>query len=92
MGFPRLGCVFCPMAKPTIKEMERKLYPGIEKAYKKAIQHLIDTKGYYDYLDKDADLVFEWWISNKSVKDFLKSRHIGPKHRKKDKSPDKSEL
>jgi 3''-phosphoadenosine 5''-phosphosulfate sulfotransferase (PAPS reductase)/FAD synthetase and related enzymes len=76
-GFDRIGCLFCPMARPKIKQLEREMYPGVERAYKRAIQDVIDRKGYYQNLDCDADRVFDWWTSNLTVAEFLKREQNG---------------
>jgi phosphoadenosine phosphosulfate reductase len=70
-GFYRIGCIFCPMASAKIKQRERLKYPGIERAYKRAIARLVSEHGTYSQLNYDVDEIFNWWISNMSIKKYL---------------------
>lgn len=70
-GFHRIGCTFCPMASRRTKQLERRLYPGVEREIKKSIQHLIDHYGYFNNYNATADEVFNWWISGESSKVFF---------------------
>ena len=69
-GYHRVGCMFCPMASVKIKRLDRKNYPGVENRIKKSIKYLCDNYGYGDALNYDVDQIFEWWISNDSIKVF----------------------
>ena len=69
-GYHRVGCMFCPMASVKIKRLDRKNYPGVENRIKKSIKYLCDNYGYGDALNCDVDQIFEWWISNDSIKVF----------------------
>lgn len=69
-GFHRIGCIFCPFAGVKTKQMERKRYPGVERAVKRSIQVLIDTVQYGSAYNMDADQIFDWYISNKSLKEY----------------------
>ena len=70
-GYKRIGCMFCPMANIKTKILDRKNYPGVEKAIKKSIQYLIDTVEYGNRYNATADEIFDWWISNKSLNDYF---------------------
>ena len=70
-GFHRIGCIFCPMASPRVKELQRKMYPGVEREIKKSIQWLIDNRGYMSNHNATADEVFDWWCSNKNAKQYF---------------------
>jgi len=73
-GFTRIGCIFCPMASVKTKQRERRKYPGVERAYKRAIARLVSEHGTYSQLNHDVDDIFDWWISNLSIKEFLANR------------------
>ena len=70
-GFHRIGCIFCPMASPRVKALQRKMYPGVEREIKKSIQWLIDNRGYMSNHNATADEVFDWWCSNKNAKQYF---------------------
>lgn len=69
-GYTRIGCVFCPMASRKRKILDRKHYPGVERAIKRKIQTLIDN-GYMNKYNATADEVFNWWVSNIPAKEFF---------------------
>lgn len=70
-GYTRIGCIFCPMASRKSKIIDRRHYPGFERAIKRSIQKLIDTRGYMQNYNASADEVFDWWVSNTSAKEFF---------------------
>ena len=69
-GYHRIGCMFCPMACVRVKQLDRKNYPGVEKAIKESIQELIIKNNYGSILNNNVDDIFNWWISNDSVKNY----------------------
>ncbi len=70
-GYQRIGCMFCPMAPSRTKRLDRKRYPGVERAIKRSIQVLIDTIGYGNNYNATADEIFDWYCSNKSTKEYF---------------------
>jgi phosphoadenosine phosphosulfate reductase len=72
-GYHRVGCMFCPMASVKVKQLDRKNYPGVEKAIKRSIQELINMGKYKDLSD-NVDDVFNWWVSGKSAKVYLSKK------------------
>lgn len=60
-GFERIGCLFCPNARPKHKQMQLRRYPRFRYAYEKAIQSCIDYGNYKEF--DDCHDVFDWWIS-----------------------------
>jgi phosphoadenosine phosphosulfate reductase len=70
-GYTRIGCMFCPMASPKTKQLDRLHYPGVERAIKKSIQYLIDNHHYGSKYNASADEVFDWWLSNKSLDEYF---------------------
>ena len=73
-GFKRLGCLFCPIAGRKQKARERLLYPRYEKLFVRAFQRLKENREAAGKHScdrwKDGQEMFDWWVSNKSVKDF----------------------
>ena len=74
-GFKRIGCVFCPMSSVKTKQKQRKLYPKFENAYKKAIFNLIEEKNKYKNLESNVEEIFNWWLSNDSIKNYLANKN-----------------
>ena len=70
-GYQRIGCMFCPMASARSKQRDRINYPGVERGIKKSIQALCNNSDYGLPFDNDVDEIFNWWISNDSVKNYL---------------------
>ena len=75
-GYSRVGCVFCPMASVKSKARMRLRYPGIERAIKKSIQHLIDTIDYGNRFNATADELFDWWVSNMSYDAYFENLRV----------------
>lgn len=74
-GFHRIGCLFCPMALPREKARELRMFPKFaERVYIRAIRDLMQ-EGKYEVFDT-PEQVFQWWISNKSAKEFLAHRNL----------------
>jgi phosphoadenosine phosphosulfate reductase len=67
-GYRRIGCMFCPNCTIKSKQRDRRNYPGVEKKIKQSITELMTMGKYADF--KDADEVFDWWISNVSQSKF----------------------
>lgn len=70
-GYHRIGCIFCPMARPKIKALDRQRYPKYEVAIKKSIQYLIDNCNYGNDNDATADEIFDWWCSNEGWRKYF---------------------
>lgn len=70
-GFHRIGCLMCPMASKSERARERKRYPGIERAIKRSIQHLIDDNGYFNNYNATADEIFDWWLSDENSDEYF---------------------
>lgn len=70
-GRKRIGCVYCPMS--NISEMLDYPYrfPHWTNKLKNEIKKLCDS-GLYQTLDSNPDLVFAWYISKRTISDFLK--------------------
>lgn len=70
-GYSRIGCMFCPMSQVRTKQLDRKRYPGVERAIKKSIQFLCDNYNYMDNLNHNVDDIFNWWISNDNISVYI---------------------
>jgi phosphoadenosine phosphosulfate reductase len=72
MGYKRIGCILCPMSNKASARRDRKLFPKVEKAYKKAIAKLLIVHPQYGRkFNGNIDMIFEWWISKKSQDKFI---------------------
>lgn len=70
-GFTRIGCIFCPLASPKTKQKQRLRYPGFERAFKRSIQKMIDKKGSGSPYNATADELFDWYVSDQSIDEFI---------------------
>lgn len=69
----RVGCVFCPFAKPKDIRAYCRSHPKLEAAFIQAIAKNIQRRGGVDGLETAVDY-FEWWLSRRSVDVFLSER------------------
>ncbi len=71
-GYKRIGCIMCPMSNRAAIRHDRKMFPKVEKAYKKAISKLLEVQpNYCSKLNGNIDMIFEWWVSKKSMDKFI---------------------
>jgi len=70
----RIGCVGCPMAYFKTRQKELNRYPRFKNMYIKAIQKRMD-KGFFKEF-KDANDVYEWWVGNISMDEYLRQYKI----------------
>ena len=64
-GFPRVGCVMCPMGRSERMKMEAKRWPKIAQAYKAACQRAYDAriaKGNNNTKWHNGIEMYNWWI------------------------------
>ena len=66
-GWRRIGCLGCPMAGTKERKRHFKLYPRIERAYRKAIKELYEKNKDRDSYKgwSSGEEMFEWWLSGK---------------------------
>jgi len=74
-GWARIGCIGCPMTSSDCAAQEFERYPGIKKAYLRALKKGLEHKP-SKYFGRDYELMFEWWMSRLSVKEFLLRKEI----------------
>lgn len=77
-GYRRIGCILCPMSnrKQKIRDMQR--FPHVRKKWIDTIQWMIDN-GYVNYNFDNAEFGFNWWISDKSFKEFYADEFLQQK-------------
>lgn len=68
-GYSRIGCILCPMSNLHSKIRDIKRFPHVKRNWIRSIQKLIDM-GYLNREPRDAEFIFDWWISGKSFKQF----------------------
>lgn len=68
MGFPRCGCIGCPMAGDGRYEQFR-VWPKYENLYRKAFARMLEKQRLKGYPDtwKTPDEVFRWWMEDKNL-------------------------
>lgn len=72
MGYNRIGCIMCPMSSKKNAIRDREMFPGIEKAYKKAISNLLKVHpNYAKKLNGNVDLIFDWWCSKLNMDEYI---------------------
>lgn len=72
MGYKRIGCIMCPMASKKDVIRDREMFPGVERAYKRAIAELLRVHpNYADKLNGDVDLIFDWWCSRLIMDEYI---------------------
>jgi len=69
-GWERIGCIGCPESRKKDIARAFNTYPIIKRNIIKAIQRTMDIGRYYLEFN-DAEDVFNWWISKKSVVDYF---------------------
>ena len=72
MGYKRVGCILCPLAKRSEKQRDIITFPSYKQRYIKAFEKMLETrkqKGKDDSMGawKDAESVFKWWIEDKTI-------------------------
>lgn len=66
-GWKRIGCLFCPNARPPEKVMHAKRFPRYEQAFRTAFRRLYERRKAQGRTSVDrwqsGDEMFEWWIN-----------------------------
>ena len=66
MGYHRVGCLLCPLARYQEKKKEMKDFPGVKERYLKAFERLIEkrkSEGKKIPIQwETAESMFDWWI------------------------------
>ena len=67
MGFSRVGCIGCPMARCKDRQKEFSIWPQYERAYKAAFQRFLDKcqeRGKPDLWGGNLDAMWHWWMED----------------------------
>ena len=77
MGYKRVGCILCPLAKKSEKQRDMITFPSYKERYIKAFEKMLESrkqKGKDDNTGawKDAESVFRWWIEDKTIEGQMK--------------------
>lgn len=67
----RVGCILCPFAKKEQIEQHLRKYPKVRATLLKNLQSYLDKK---ESNFNTAEECFEWWLSKKTIKDYLNSK------------------
>lgn len=65
-GYKRIGCILCPMAYIKLRRKQEVDFPKYKEAYMRAIDKIYNHSGNFD----SAEDMYEWWLSNKSIKQW----------------------
>ncbi len=72
IGFSRIGCIMCPMSSKKNVQRDRKMFPNVERAYKRAIAELLKVHpNYAEKLNGDVDTIFDWWCSRLNMDEYI---------------------
>jgi phosphoadenosine phosphosulfate reductase len=69
-GFKRVGCIGCPMTSSQERHRQFARWPNHKKAYIEAIKRALAKKP-SEKFGTDAELYFDWFTSNMSVKKYF---------------------
>ena len=74
-GYRRIGCIGCPMVTGKQRNKEFLRYPKYRGMFLKAIRkaRMDHSKAIY-YNFKDELDAFNWWLSDKSIKEWISDR------------------
>ena len=70
----RIGCIGCPMAYYKTRQRELNRYPRFKAMYIKAIQKRMEQGKFEKF--KDAEDVYNWWVGNLSMDEYLRQYKI----------------
>jgi adenylylsulfate reductase, thioredoxin dependent len=71
MGYKRVGCVLCPMARKAMKVQDEINFPGIKDNYIKAFERMLEKrrKSGLKTIEKwsSAEKVYKWWVEDRTI-------------------------
>ena len=71
MGYPRVGCIGCPLAGKKERKKEFADFPTYERAYKRAFEKMLRVRSVrssrVDPGWKSAEEVFSWWMKDDNI-------------------------
>ncbi len=75
MGYTRVGCIGCPLAKKKERKKEFADFPTYERAYKRAFEKMLCVRSVrslqVDSGWKSAEDVFRWWMEDDNIEGQL---------------------
>lgn len=82
-GWDRVGCIFCPMDRPKHRQELAERYPKYVFLFVRECDKLVekwnaDTKYKYHNVFSNGQELFDWWLSNESVENFVSDEEILP--------------
>lgn len=77
MGYSRVGCILCPMAKKSEKKRDEINFPAIKENYIKAFERMLKARKERGKDDSagnwtDAQAVYRWWVEDDKLPGQLK--------------------
>lgn len=78
VGYKRVGCILCPLAKKSEKQRDILTFPAYKERYIKAFEKMLEVRKERGKDDgnggvwEDAESVFRWWIEDKTIKGQMK--------------------
>ena len=76
MGYSRVGCILCPMARRLEKKRDETNFPEIRENYKKAFARMLETRKLQGKTTidcwTDEEAVYRWWMEDDSIPGQIK--------------------
>lgn len=66
----RVGCVFCPFARPRDVKAYCETHPRLKEAFINSIARYVDRLGDRSRLP-DAEAYYDWWLSKLSINEYI---------------------
>lgn len=80
MGWNRIGCIGCPMARRANRLKQFKLFPHAKRNWIKTIKRIRAAGKYHNIItdgdwgggteEEIAERIFDWWLSDKTFKEW----------------------
>lgn len=71
MGYSRVGCILCPMARRSEKKRDEVNFPEIRENYIKAFERMLEErrKSGLKTIEKwsSAEKVYKWWVEDRTI-------------------------
>lgn len=76
MGYSRVGCVLCPMARRSERKRDEANFPQVRENYKKAFARMLETRKLQGKTNMDCwtdeEAVYRWWMEDDSIPGQIK--------------------
>lgn len=71
MGYSRVGCILCPLARKAEKAMYEQNFPWMKENYIKAFDRMLErrkaTGKKHDDTWADGEAVYRWWVEDDTI-------------------------